>query len=116
MSNYYLQAVILENCPYSNAATKLLKNNQSNTHFTIINNTNKDNYKTKDIDTFPQIYLKRYNKNGSLLIGGYTNLEELFNLFYKKNYSNENITNFIDNNNKWSRKPLLRFINLINSI
>ena len=116
MNNYYLHSVILENCPYSNLAYKLLSEHPSiKTTFTIVNDINKDNYKTDDIKTFPQIYLKRYNKNGSLLIEGYTKLKELFDLFYNKIYSEENITKFINNNNKWSRKSLLRFINLINS-
>ena len=114
MNNYYLHTIILKNCPFSIAAYKLLKK-YHNTKFTIVNDTNKENYKTDDINTFPQIYLKRYNKNGSLLIDGYTKLRELFDLFHNKSYSDKNITEFINNNKKWSRKSLIRFINLINS-
>lgn len=115
MNNYYLHSVILQNCPYSAAAYELLKNHpQIKTKVTFVNDNNKENYKTENINTFPQIYLKRYNKNGSLLIGGYTELKELFDLFYKTKYSNDKILEFI-NNNKWSKKSLLRFIHLINS-
>ena len=116
MNNYYIHSVILQNCPYSTAAHKLLKKHSENkTIITLVNDNNKENYKTSEIDTFPQNYLKRYNKNGSLLIGGYTELKELFNLFYKKKYSDNKIKNFLSNNNKWSKKSLLRMIDLINS-
>ena len=115
MNNYYLHSVILENCPYGNLVNELLKQNpQIKTKITYVNDSNKENYKTPQINTFPQIYLKRYNKNGSLLIGGYTELQELFDLFYKSKYSNDNIKQFINDNNKWSKKSLLRFIDLIN--
>jgi glutaredoxin-related protein len=116
MNNYYLHSIILQNCPYSNAAYESLKNYPKiKTKFTFVNDLNKENYKTDQIKTFPQIYLKRENKNGSLLIGGYTELKQLLDLFYKTKYSKNNITEFINNNNKWSRKSLLRFIELINS-
>lgn len=115
-NNYYIQSVILQNCPYGNAARELLKN-YSNIKYKeiIVTELNKENYKTEKINTFPQIYLKRYNRNGSLLIGGYTELKELFDLFYNKKYSTDKIINFINNNNNWSKKSLLRFIYLINS-
>jgi glutaredoxin len=116
MNSYYLHSIILENCPFSNAARELLTNNpEITTKFTIVNHSNKENYKTSQIDTFPQIYLKKHNSNGSLLIGGYTELKEVFNLFHKQKYSNDKINQFINNNNNWSRKSILRFIQLINS-
>jgi glutaredoxin-related protein len=116
MNNYYIHSVILQDCSYSNAVYKLLKNYPKiKTNITFVNDSNKENYKTYDIQTFPQIYLKRYNKNGSLLIGGYTELKELFDLFYKTKYSNNKIIQIINNNNRWSKKSLLRFIHLINS-
>ena len=115
MNKYYLHSVILQNCPYSNAAHDLLKNYPKiKTKITFVNNNNKENYKTEYINTFPQIYLKRSNKNGSLLIGGYTEIKELFDLFYKTKYSKKKILEFINKNNKWSKKSLLRFIHLIN--
>ena len=116
MNNYYLHSVILKNCPYSNAAHELLQNNSKiKKKITFINDSNKEKYKTNQINTFPQIYLKRQNKNGSLLIGGYTEFKQLFDLFYKTKYSHDNVTQIINNNNKWSKKSLLRFIQLINS-
>ncbi len=116
MTNYYLYSILLKDCPYSNAAKKLLESYPNiNKHIETINRQDKEKYKTPQISTFPQIYLKRKDKNGSLLIGGYTDLEKMFNLFHKKEYSNNKVNEFINNNNKWSRKGLLRFISLINT-
>ena len=118
MNNYYLHSIILDNCPFSSAANDLLnnyfKNKLSNFKFTFVNNQNKENYKTNDINTFPQIYLKRKNKNGSLLLGGYDDLKEFFDTFYKTKYNDKSINQFI-NKKKWSKKSTLRLIQLINS-
>ena len=97
MSNYYLQSVILQNCPYGNATSELLdKHPNIKQKSIIVNNNNKENYKTDQISTFPQIYLKKKNKSGSLLIGGYSDLKELFDLFHNKTYSNDKIKQFMD--------------------
>lgn len=117
MNNYYLHLVILQNCPYGYKALDLLKKHPKiKKTITIVNDSNQENYKTNKIKTFPQIYLKKHNRNGSLLIGGYTELTELFDLFCKKKYSNDTITQFIDNNDRWSNTSLLKFIKLINSV
>jgi glutaredoxin-related protein len=114
MSNYYLQAIVLEGCPYSNAAIELLNNHKNiKSKIITVNQSNKEDYKTIDISTFPQIYLKRNDKNGSLLLGGYDKLKEAFDTFYFNKYSKENVNNFI--NNKWSKKSVLRLIELINT-
>jgi len=115
MSNYYLHAVILVGCPYSAAAQELLKNKSNiKTKFTFVNYENKENYKTEEIKTFPQIYLKKNNSNGSLLIGGYDKLKNIFETYYKEKYSLDKINNYIKDNNNWSKKSLLRLIELIN--
>lgn len=114
MDTYYLQSIILEGCPYSTAAYELLKNiPKSKSKITIVNYNNKENYKTDKINTFPQIYLKRHNRHGSLLIGGYTEYKKLIDLFHKQKYSEDNVNKFINNNKDWSKKSLLRFIELI---
>jgi len=114
MSDYYLHAIVLEGCPYSNAALELLNEHKNiKTQIIKVNQTNKDNYKTTEIGTFPQIYLKRNNKNGSLLLGGYDKLEKFFDTFYFNKYSQENVKQYI--NDKWSKKSVLRLIELINT-
>ena len=115
MDTYYLHSIILEGCPYSTAAYELLKSfPKIKSKITFVNSNNKENYKTDKINTFPQIYLKRHNKNGSLLIGGYTELKNLLDLFHKQKYSEDNVKKFINDNKDWSKKSILRFIELIN--
>ena len=115
MSNYYFHAVILNNCPYSEATYNFLKNKKNvKSIFTNIDYTEKENYKTSSINTFPQIYLKKNNSNGSLLIGGYDDLMNIYDDFYEKKYSDNKITSFINKTN-WSKKITLRLIELINS-
>ena len=116
MSNdYYLYCVILKNCPYSQAAHELLNSYKNiKKDFTFIERSEMENYKTELINTFPQIYLKRYNTNGTKLIGGYTDLKNIIDTF-KDNITKESIQNFIKNNSSWNKKSLLRLIELINS-
>ena len=113
MNNYYIKIILLENCPYSIMAIKLLKlNNIKHTIF-YVKSDNKTNYITDKIKTFPQIYLKNINKKGNLLLGGYSDLNNFILTFKNKNYDINNINNFIENN-KWSMKATLRLIELIN--
>jgi len=115
MSNYYFHAIVLENCPYSNAALELFKEFKNNkVIITTVNQRNKENYKTEEISTFPQIYFKKNNSKGSLLLGGYSELKNIVDSFKNKEYSIDKINNFISNNKKWSKKAVLRLIELIN--
>jgi len=115
MSNdYYLYCVILNNCPYSQAAYELLNSYKNiKKDFTFIERSEMENYKTDLINTFPQIYLKRYNTNGTKLIGGYTEFKNIIDTF-KNKIDKESIKNFIKNNSSWNKKSLLRLIELIN--
>jgi len=120
MNNYYLHSIILKNCPHSIAAYQLLKNIHNNkSQITIVDINDKEKYKTDNIQTFPQIYLKRQNRKGSLLIGGNDELQKLFKLFHKTKYPNNNkfdeAINEVINNNNLSKKSIFRFIDLINS-
>jgi len=115
MNNYYLYCIILKGCPYSQLASDLLNNNNiKQTKMNIINRDEMDKYKTEKINTFPQIYLKKKNSKGSLLIGGYTELKSIFDKFYKNTLNKSQIKEFYDKN-KWSKKSTLRLIELINN-
>jgi glutaredoxin-related protein len=115
MSNYYFTVIVLENCPFSNNALELLKKYKNiKTNITTITSQNKENYKTDKIATFPQIYIKKKNNSGSLLLGGYSDLQNVFDVFRGTNYSKDNIKNFITNNDRWSKKAVLRLIELVN--
>jgi len=111
---YYIDIILLEGCQYSNQAYDLLVNNQIKHKKVIVNNSNKHLYKSNDIDTYPQIYLKKYNNNGSVLIGGYDNLNKLFKLFHGKELDDKNILNIMNEYNI-SKKASLRIFELINS-
>lgn len=111
--SYYIKAIILENCPYSNAATKIINENKINNDMIIVTNINKQIYKTDKINTFPQIYLQKYNSNGSQLLGGYDDLKYSMDIFKNKKYDESNVNIFM-NKYKWSKKATLRLIELLN--
>ncbi len=115
MSNYYIKAVILDSCPYSIAAKKLIENNNINNEMIIIDSSNKENYKTELISTFPQIYLERKHRKGSLLLGGYSDLKSFFDKFKSQKLNDNNVKEFCNKYN-WSKKATLRFIELINLV
>lgn len=115
MRDYYLYAIVLEGCGYSNAAKELLQNNKNAEIFPITQDV-KEKYKTNLIQTFPQIYLKRRNSKGSLLIGGYSDILNLYTLFRGK-YLKEDVNKHLNEQTgtKINKKTLLRIIELINS-
>ena len=113
MSNYYIKAIMLENCPYSIDADRILKTNNISHETLWVNNTNKESYVTNMIQTFPQIYLKRRNSNQHLLLGGRDDFASFISTFYLQQIKEENLKNFMQKY-KWSRKATLRLIQLIN--
>jgi hypothetical protein len=114
MSKYYINAVILNGCGYSKAAKELLdKYTNINKKYIFVNYDEKDKYKTDLIQTFPQIYLKKENTMNSLLLGGYTELQNFIDTFYGK-YDDDKINKFMRKNVSWSKKGTLRLIELIN--
>lgn len=115
MDKYFIKSILLEGCSYSNAANQLLKTHQLPVDITWVNQSNKENYKTEQISTFPQIYLKKINSNGNLLLGGYQELENTIKTFYRQKISEQNISNWMEKTN-WSKKSTLRLIQLINKI
>ena len=110
---YYLKAIMLDNCPYSINANNLIDIHKIRSKIINVNNENKHIYKTDTYDTFPQIYLEKDGKPGSLLLGGYNNLYDFIMNFKGKKYSEENVKEFMDKS-KWSKKATLRLIQLIN--
>lgn len=113
MDKYYIKAILLKNCSYSLAAYDLIKLHKLPTEIIWVDINDKSKYKTDKIDTFPQIYLKKYNSNGNLLLGGYTELSDTISTLLKQKLSTTTITNFMNKYN-WSKKATLRLIELIN--
>ena len=109
---YYLYIITLENCPYSIAALDLLNSLNIKYKHLIVNQTNKEKYKTEEIKTFPQIYLKK--KNDTLLLGGYSNLKEFIDIFINQKYNEENILKFHNKYKLWNIKSILRLLEIIN--
>ena len=113
---YYLQLISLKDCPYSEAANSLVNNNKINSKITIVNRNEKEKFKTKEIDTFPQVYLKKENSNGSVLLGGYSELKSYYDLVQSsknKKDSLVNIKSVIKDKNNMSDKSVLRLIELL---
>ena len=75
---YKLKVIVLENCPYSIAAVELLNNYKIQFDKIVVNREEKEKYKTDEISTFPQIYI--LNKSEKLLLGGYSDIEEIINI------------------------------------
>lgn len=113
MSDYYLNVVLLENCVYSKQAVELLHANNIVFNSITVDNLNKNDFKTQNISTFPQIYLRKRNNNGSQLLGGFDDLSHFMSEFKNKKYDEEKIQKFISTYG-WSKKATLRLVQLIN--
>jgi hypothetical protein len=109
---YYLYIITLESCPYSIAALELLDSLNIKYKHHIVTQTDKEKYKTEEINTFPQIYLVKNNKK--LLLGGYSDLKKFIDIFKnKKKYNKQNILNFENEYKLWNRKSILRLLEII---
>ena len=86
-NDYYLYGIILEGCPYSMAAKELLRENIKNHEIFMVTHDNKSDYKNECIDTFPQIYLRKYNSEFSELVGGYEDLKKIYDVVKDGNSS-----------------------------
>jgi glutaredoxin len=111
--SYYMKIISLDGCPYSIHANNLLEIHNIPFKKVIVNYDTKDNYKSVDIQTFPQIYLKKLGSKSNLLLGGYDDLKYSIDLFKGQKYDDNNIINFM-NKYKWSKKATLRLIQLLN--
>lgn len=113
MSDYYIKAILLEECSYSKKARELLEKHNIKAEIITVNHNNKEQYKTNQINTFPQIYLCKNNNKGSQLLGGYNDLADFFEKFKDKELDMNNVINF-GKKYLWSKKGILRLIQLIN--
>lgn len=110
---YYLEVLSLEDCPFCNATQELLTLKGVNHQIINIPRSEKENFKNDKINTFPQIYLKKENSNGRLLIGGYDKLKIINNTIMSGG-SLVDISNSIKKIgiDKFSKKASLRLIEL----
>ena len=115
MNSYYLKIILLENCSYSIALDKHIKNNNIINKTIWITRSEADKFKTEQIKTFPQIYLNKINSKENILFGGYDDFNDFFYQFKNQELSNDKI-NYFMTKHIWSKKALLRLIQLINPI
>lgn len=108
MVKYYIYAILLKDCIYSNNARILLEKYNIKHIIKIIDSENKDKYKIENYNTFPQIFLKKDDSFESLFLGGYTELNDII----INSYDNINV-NKIQSKYKLSKKAVLRLIELI---
>jgi glutaredoxin len=113
---YYLFFVVLENCPFSEAVVDLCNKHKINYKSLIITRNEKDKYKTDEINTFPQVYLKKSKTEDSLLLGGYSDFESFCNTFINKKYNETNIQQFNKKYHLWNKRSILRLMEIINSL
>ena len=109
---YYLDVISLEGCPYSMNTEKIMEKNNIRNNLVKVNRSEKESYKNENIRTFPQIYLKKYNSSGSVLLGGNNDLEEIISL--RGNNLEVQKKHLEKKYNKISKKIILRIIELIN--
>lgn len=113
MLMYYLDVISLEGCPYSNAAENLLSSNNINFKLTKVKYNEREMHKNEEISTFPQIYLKKKNSKGKLLIGGFDNINNLFNILGSSTDLNKISNDFGKNlGDTFNKKTVLRLIEL----
>ena len=111
---YYIFIVFLQNCPYSESAVALLEKNKINFKSLKILSSDKDKYKTDEIKTFPQIYLKKTRNSDTLLLGGFSDLKIFFENFMDKKYDANKVIEFQKKYLLWNKHSILRLIELIN--
>lgn len=76
---------------------------------------NKDRYKTNEISTFPQIYLRKTVSNNSILLGGYDKLKQFVDTFINQPYNEKNIIKYNKENRLWTKKLILRLMEIMHA-
>jgi glutaredoxin len=102
---FKLKLISLDGCPYSMGAESFLDDLNINYELVKVYQENKEEYKTKEIRTFPQIYLD------NVLLGGYDDLKELYDTLSSKTELDEMIE-YLNTKykSKMTRKNKLRVI------
>lgn len=103
---YCLKIVSLDGCPYSKAGEELLE--KYNPKVIHVSRDEKENYKTNEISTFPQIYFNTGHQE--LLIGGYSDTKDLFDKLDKLNTKNINVAVNLMKQYNWDINDKKRFL------
>ena len=111
---YYLKIILLKGCPYCEKTKKLLSKYNFKKEIITVDNDTKEKWKSTNMNTFPQIFLKKENRKDHLLIGGFNDISFIEN---KSSSSTEkNLSNIKNEINKkypqLSEKATLRLLEL----
>ena len=111
---YYLDVISLEGCPFCNALEDLLNKTGIKFNLTKVKYNDKELFKTEQISSYPQIYLKKKNSKINLLVGGY----DIFKKIIEKINTKPDIKTFVDElkeslDPKFNKKSILRLIELL---
>ena len=107
---YYLQVNSLIGCPYSIDLENIIKTKKIHAEINKISSDEKHLYKNELISTFPQVYLKKFNSQGSILLGGNSDIKEILN---NNNKTFEEQLQFLNKKYpKISKKAKLRILQL----
>lgn len=107
---YFLQINSLIGCPYSLEIETLLQQGNIPNKIIKIDPSDKHLYKNEIINTFPQIFLKKQNSKGQILLGGNNDYKEILNL--KKKNLEIQLKYLTNKYPKMSKKTKLRIIEL----
>tara|TARA_B100000161_G_C33511641_1_gene396660 strand:+ start:211 stop:552 length:342 start_codon:yes stop_codon:yes gene_type:complete len=111
---YYLKIISLNGCPYSEASEKFVNENKIKSKIFKINHQEKDKFKTEEISTFPQIFLKKEYSSGNILIGGFSTIKSYFDDIHSNKKTLKSVVEKIKrDNSKLSEKSVLRLIQLL---
>jgi len=99
-----LKAILLIDCSYSNALSKLFSKQNIKADITNVSFDNKEKYKTDKIQTFPQVYFS------DKLIGGYDIMNQLYTIVKNKNDLDKILNSFNEILVGWDKKSILLLI------
>lgn len=103
-NKFCLQAILLIDCSYSNALSKLFSKQNIKADITNVSFDNKEKYKTDKIQTFPQVYFS------DKLIGGYDIMNQLYTIVKNKNDLDKILNSFNEILVGWDKKSILLLI------
>ena len=106
----------LYNCPYSEKAEEILRENNITFNINKIDRHQTNAYTEKhNFPTFPHITLKDKNDDIMFTIGGCSDLIEFMNTFHKKPLDNNDVDIYMKKYNT-KKHNILRTISIINNI
>ena len=102
--------ISLKNCPYSEAAKEMLDHYKIKYKYILVDNITKMEYKTDEINTFPQIYYLKKDKKH--LIGGFDDLKFIIDTINESYGDPKKINKIVKKYKTWNKKDVLRLVTI----